>query len=77
MPVAAGLRPDWEVKGVMRQPERRRMPARLVGCWLAIAAAWEWRERSAAAKSGALDRQRLHDWMRRFDAARPDGPIAG
>ncbi len=40
---------------------------------LAIAAADEGRDRTAAAKLGAMDPQRLRDWVRRFNEAGPDG----
>ena len=42
---------------------------------LAIAAAYEGHDRTAAAKIGAMDPQRLRDWVRRFNAAGPDGLI--
>ena len=40
---------------------------------LAIAAAYEGRDRAAAAKIGAMDRQTLRDWVHRFNAAGPAG----
>src|SRR6185437_91849 len=42
---------------------------------LAIAAAYEGQDRAACAKIGAMDRQRLRDWVHRFNAAGPDGLI--
>jgi transposase len=74
MPAAVGLRPDWEAKRVRaaaRDAENADQARRL----LAIAAAYEGQDRSAAAKIGAMDRQTLCDWVRRFNAAGPDGLI--
>jgi transposase len=42
---------------------------------LAIAAAYEGQDRAAAAKLGAMDPQRLRDWVRRFNERGPDGLI--
>jgi transposase len=74
MPAGVGLRPDWEAKRVRaaaRDAENADQARRL----LAIAAAYEGQDRSAAAKIGAMDRQTLCDWVRRFNAAGPDGLI--
>lgn len=76
MPAAVGLRPDWDaqrVRAAAREArdaaQGRRLPA--------IAAAYEGQERTTAAKLGAMDPQRLRDWVRRFNAAGPEGLIAG
>src|SRR3954447_1772809 len=74
MPAAVGLRPDWDAKRVRaaaRQAENADQARRL----LAIAAAYEGQDRSAAAKIGAMDPQRLRDWVRRFNDAGPEGLI--
>ena len=42
---------------------------------LAIAAAYEGHDRTTAAKIGAMDPQRLRDWVRRFNAAGVEGLI--
>jgi transposase len=74
MPAAVGLRPDWDAKRVRvaaREAENADQARRL----LAIAAAYEGQDRSAAAKIGAMDPQRLRDWVRRFNEAGPEGLI--
>ena len=74
MPAAVGLRPDWDAKRVRaaaRDAENADQARRL----LAIAAAYEGQDRSAAAQIGAMNRQTLCDWVRRFNAAGPDGLI--
>src|SRR6478735_3980672 len=75
MPAAVGLRPDWIAKrvraaarGAKDADQARRLPA--------IAAAYEGRDRTAAAKIGAMDPHRLRDWVRRFTAAGVEGLIA-
>src|SRR5690242_14613347 len=74
MPAAVGLRPDWDAKRV-RVAAREAKDADQTHRLLAIAAAYEGQDRSTAAKIGAMARQRLRDWVRRFDAAGPDGLI--
>jgi transposase len=74
MPAAVGLRPDWDAKRV-RAAAREAKDADQVRRLLAIAAAYEGQDRSTAAKIGAMDPQRLRDWVRRFNAAGPDGLI--
>src|SRR3954449_1800802 len=74
MPAVVELRTDWDAKQVRaaaREAENADQARRL----LAIAAAYEGQDRSAAAKLGALDPQRLRNWVRRFNAAGPDGLI--
>ena len=74
MPAAVALRPDWEAKRVRaaaREVEDADQARRL----LAIAAAYEGQDRTAAAKIGAMDRQTLRDWVHRFNAAGPEGLI--
>ena len=68
MPAAVGLRPDWEAKRV-RAAAREAKDADQARRLLAIAAAYEGQDRTVAAKIGAMDRQRLRDWVHRF---RPD-----
>jgi len=74
MPAAVALRPDWDAKRV-RAASRKARDADQARRLLAIAAAYEGQDRSAAAKLGAMDPQRLRDWVRRFNAAGPDGLI--
>jgi transposase len=68
------LRPDWDAKRV-RAAAREAKDADQARRLLAIAAAYEGQDRSVAAKIGAMDRQRLRDWVHRFNAAGPDGLI--
>src|ERR1041385_5165889 len=74
MPAAVGLRPDWDAKRV-RAAAREAKDADQVGRLLAIAAAYEGQDRTTAAKIGAMDPQRLRDWVRRFNAAGRQGLI--
>ena len=74
MPAAVALRVDWDAKRVRaaaREVEDADQARRL----LAIAAAYEGQDRTAAAKIGAMDRQILRDWVHRFNAAGPEGLI--
>jgi transposase len=74
MPAAVGLRADWDatrVRGAAREARDADQARRL----LAIAAACEGQDRSTAAKIGAMDPQRLRDWVRRFNTTGPDGLI--
>ena len=50
------------------------MPTRLVGCWR-LRRPTKARTGAAAAKLGAMDPQRLRDWVRRFNEAGPEGLI--
>ena len=74
MPAAVGLRPDWDAKRV-RAAAREAEDGGQVRRLLAIAAAYEGQDRAACAKIGAMDRQRLRDWVHRFNAEGPDGLI--
>src|ERR1044071_764101 len=74
MPVAVALRPDWDAKRV-RAAAREAKDADQARRMLAIAAAYEGEDRSAAAKIGAMDPQRLRDWVRRFNTTGPEGLI--
>ena len=74
MPAAVGLRPDWDAKRV-RTAAREATDADQARRLLAIAAAYEGQDRSTAAKIGAMDPQRLRDWVRRFNAAGPEALI--
>jgi len=74
MPSAVALRPDWDatrVRAAAREVEDADQARRL----LAIAAAHEGQDRTAAAKIGAMDRQTLRDWVHRFNATGPEGLI--
>src|SRR3954447_20417407 len=68
MPAAVGLRLDWDAKRV-RAAAREAKDADQVRRLLAIAAAYEGQDRATAAKLGAMDPQRLRDWVRRFNEA--------
>ena len=71
---AVRLRSDWgtaRVRAVAREAENTDQVRRL----LAIAAVYEGKNRSEAARVGAMDRQTLRDWVHRFNAAGPAGLI--
>src|SRR5690349_16621270 len=74
MPAAVGLRPDWDAQRV-RAAAREAKDADQARRLLAIAAAYEGQDRTTAAKLGAMDPQRLRDWVRRFNITGPDGLI--
>src|SRR4051812_18934887 len=74
MPAAVGLRLDWDAKRV-RAAAREAQDADQARRLLAIAAAYEGQDRAAAAKLGAMDPQRLRDWVGRFNAVGPEGLI--
>src|SRR5918911_1589188 len=74
MPAAVALRPDWDAKRV-RAAARQATDADQARRLLAIAVAYEGQDRTTAAKIGAMDPQRLRDWVRRFNEAGPDGLI--
>ena len=74
MPAAVALRPDWDAKRV-RAAARGATDADQARRLLAIAAAYEGQDRTTAAKIGAMDPQRLRDWVRRFNTVGPDGLI--
>lgn len=74
MPAAVGLREDWDAARV-RRAARAAQDADQVRRLLAIAAVYEGKDRAAAARIGAMDRQTLRDWVHRFNAAGPDGLI--
>ena len=74
MPAAVGLRPDWDAKRV-RAAAREAKDAHQARRLLAIAAAYEGQDRTTAAKLGAMDPQRLRDWVRRFNTTGPEGLI--
>lgn len=74
MPAAVGLRPDWDAK-LVRAAAREARDVDQARRLLAIAAAYEGQDRTTAAKLGAMDPQRLRDWVRRFNAAGPEALI--
>ena len=74
MPAAVALRADWDAAGV-RAAARSAQDGDQVRRLLAIAAVYEGKDRAAAAKIGAMDRQTLRDWVHRFNAAGPAGLI--
>jgi transposase len=69
---AIGLRSDWDAARV-RAAAREAEDADQVRRLLSIAAVYEGKKRSEAAKAGAMDRQTLRDWVHRFNAAGPAG----
>jgi transposase len=60
-------------RGAAREAKNAAQARRL----LAIAAVYEGKQRSEAARVGAMDRQTLRDWVHRFNAAGPAGLIDG
>ena len=74
MPAAVGWRPDWDAKRV-RVAAREATDADQVRRLLALAAASEGQDRTAAAKHEAMAPQRLRAWVRRFNARGPQGLI--
>lgn len=71
---AVALREDWDAAGV-RAAARAAQDGDQVRRLLAIAAIYEGKPRSAAARAGAMDRQTLRDWVHRFNAQGPEGLI--
>ena len=71
---AVALRSDWDAVRV-RAAAREAQDADQVRRLLAIAAAYEGHNRSAAARVGAMDRQTLRDWVHRFNEQGPAGLI--
>ena len=74
MPAAVGVRPDWDAKRV-RAAAREARDADQARRLLAIAAAYEGQDRTTAAKIGAMNPQRLRDWVRRFNTVELEGLI--
>jgi len=74
MPAAVGLRPDWDAKRV-RAAAREAKDADQARRLLAIAAAYDGQGRTAAARIGAMDPQRLREWVHRFNTTGPEGLI--
>ena len=62
------LRADWDAERV-RRAARLATDAGQVRRLLSIAAIYDGMSRAAAARLGAMDRQTLHDWVHRFNAA--------
>jgi transposase len=68
------LRSDWDgarVRAAVREAADGNQVRRL----LAIAAVYEGKTRSEAARAGAMDRQTLRDWVHRFNAEGPAGLV--
>jgi transposase len=74
MPAAVALRPDWDAK-LVRAAAREAKDADQARRLVAIAAAYEGQNRAACAKIGAMDPQRLRDWVHRFNIKGPEGLI--
>jgi transposase len=71
---AIKLREDWNA-ALVRAAARSAEDADQVRRLLAIAAVYEGKRRSEAARVGAMDRQTLRDWVHRFNGAGPPGLI--
>jgi transposase len=74
MPAAVALRPDWDAK-LVRAVAREAKDADQARRLLAIAMAYDGQDRAACAKIGAMNPQRLRDWVHRFNTKGPDGLI--
>ena len=74
MPAAVELRTDWDAKRV-RAAAREAKDADQARRLLAIAAAYDGQGRTAAARIGAMDPQRLREWVHRFNTTGPEGLI--
>ena len=66
------LREDYDA-AVLWKHARRASGPRQVRRLLSLAAVYEGRSRAEAASIGGMDRQRLRDWVLRFNADGPDG----
>jgi transposase len=71
---AVQLRSDWDAVRV-RTAARETDNADQVRRLLAIAAVYEGKKRSEAARVGAMDRQTLRDWVHRFNEHGPAGLV--
>jgi|SRR5215207_241185 len=72
---AIPLRSDWDAARV-RAAAREAEDADQVRRLLAVAAVYEGKNRSEAARVGAMDRQTLRDWVHRFNQEGAAGLIA-
>lgn len=66
------LRTDYDAATLRQLAKLSRVP-RQVRRLLALAAAYEGKSRSEAARIGGMDRQTLRDWVIRFNGEGPDG----
>ena len=74
MATAVHLREDYsglELRSLAKRSKNANQSQRL----LALAAVREGKDRTEAAKIGAMDRQTLRDWVHRFNAEGADGLI--
>ena len=72
MPTTVPLRKDYdaaELRRLAKRSRHNRQTRRL----LALAAVYDGRSRADAAQVGGMDRQRLRDWVHRFNAEGPEG----
>jgi transposase len=74
MPSAVRLRADYSAEA-LRALARRSKDANQSRRLLSLAAVRDGMDRGRAAKIGGMDRQTLRDWVHRFNAAGPEGPI--
>jgi len=74
MPSAVRLRDDYSAEA-LRALARRSKDVNRSRRLLSLAAVRDGMDRRSAAKIGGMDRQTLRDWVHRFNASGPDGPI--
>src|SRR5579864_4260764 len=74
MPSAVRLREDYSAKE-LRALARRSKDVNQSRRLLSLAAVRDGMDRGAAAKIGGMDRQRLRDWVHRFNVSGPEGLI--
>ena len=72
MSACIALRDDYDSLELRRLAKRSRDPCQ-VPRLLALAAAYDGRSRTEAAKVGGMDRQTPRDWARRFNEDGPEG----
>ncbi len=74
MPAAVELRDDYSADELRRLATRSNN-ANQARRLLALAGVRDGMSRESAARMGAMDRQRLRDWVHAFNAQGPDGLI--
>ena len=66
------LRTDYDADTLRQLAKQSRVP-RQIRRLLVLAAAYEGKSRSEAARIGGMDRQTLRDWVIRFNGEGPEG----
>jgi transposase len=74
MPSAVRLREDYSAEELRTLARRSKAVSRSRRL-LSLAAVRDGMDRAGAAKVGGMDRQRLSDWVHRFNALGPEGLI--